>query len=71
MSDDSAERQSDAELRLELQRQLGRLARLMDDGTIDDPAVAPLVKSLEERIDALEAQLDREFDRRDDDAPAS
>jgi hypothetical protein len=59
MSDDAVERQSDAELRQELQRQLGRLARLMDDGTIDDPAVAPLVKSLEERIDALEAQLEK------------
>jgi hypothetical protein len=58
MSDGAVETQSDAELRQELQRQLGRLARLMDDGTIDDPAVAPLVKSLEERIDALEAQLE-------------
>ena len=31
----------------------------MDDGTIDEPAVAPLVKSVEERIDALEAQLEK------------
>jgi hypothetical protein len=39
ISDDALERRSDAELRRELQRQLGRLARLMDDGTIDDPAM--------------------------------
>ena len=58
MTDDAVLRQSDAELRQELQRRLEQLRRLLDDGTIDDPAVAPLAESLEERIDALEAQLE-------------
>jgi hypothetical protein len=59
MSDDAVEGQSDAELRQELQRRLGQLRRLMDDGTIDDPAVATLVESLEERINALEAEPEK------------
>ena len=42
MSDDGVVRQSDAELRQELQRHLGQLRRLRDDGTIDDPAFAAL-----------------------------
>ena len=48
MSDDGVVRQSDAERRHGLQGRLGQLRRLMDDGTIDDPAVAPLVQSLKE-----------------------